>query len=95
MESCARLLDWHRDGQGRLVGIVRGHPRLDDGRRIRTSFVVRQYRVGARLMARTRNTLYELAGPDGREWFAAGRGQGEVPPRAPARRFPGSGGERP
>jgi hypothetical protein len=95
MESCARLLDWHRDGGGRLVGIVLGHPRLNDGRRIRTSFVVRQYRVGARLMAQTRNTLYELVGPAAGECFAAGRGRGEVPPPAPARRFSGSGGERP
>jgi len=72
-QNAVKLIDWQRHSTGpltgKLTGVPYGHPRLEDGRKIVTTPVQRQFRDGSRLLAQTLNTLYELRRDDGAEWF--------------------------
>ena len=70
MSNMAKLRNWHRDETGHLWGHVYSDPRFLDGTLIRTTTVQAQDRMGDALVARTRNTEYELCREDGGEWFA-------------------------
>ena len=71
MGNMAKLRKWHRDEAGHLWGDIHDDPRWPDGTTVRTTAVREQSRMGDALVARTRNTDYELVREDGGEWFAA------------------------
>jgi hypothetical protein len=71
MGNMAKLRNWHRDETGHLWGYIHDDPRWPDGPWIRTTTVQAQTRMGEALVARTRNTEYELTREDGGEWFAS------------------------
>lgn len=70
MSNMAQLRNWQRDTLGCLSGKIYSDPRWPDGTPIRTTQVQVQDRMGDALIARTRNTEYELVREDGSEWFS-------------------------
>lgn len=73
MSNMAKLRNWHRDETGHLWGAIYCDPRFPEGSVVRTSSVQSQDRMGDALVARTRNTEYELCREGGGEWFASAR----------------------